>query len=222
MKKQPIASSSHLDVTNKSQLMAADEQRDLSICGCSLAEPGTTRFADAGAHDPTPTPYFILEALFAEFGLSSDSHLLDVGCGTGRVLAYFAGSGQPGRATGVELDPDIAARTAAWTDSFPQLDVIHAGVLDIPLAPYTHFYLFNPFDTNVLTAFLAKIEDEAAGPIILIHASDDGETYFYAGRDGWSLMRQGEFQTYRTARGRTFAFYDCPQHFSVWKYIPPA
>lgn len=39
-------------------------------------------------------------------------------------------------------------------------------------------------------------------------------------RNGWSLVRQGEFQTYRTASGRTFAFYDRPQHFSVWRYGP--
>lgn len=222
MKSRPITSSLCLDVANKSQLLAADEQCDLAICGRSLAEPGSTRFTDAGAHDPTPTPYFILESLFPDFNLSKDSHLLDVGCATGRVLAYFAGTNQPGRATGVELDPAIAAGTASWAQRFEQLNVINASALEIPLAHYTHYYLFNPFDTNVLVEFLSKIEAEARQPITLIHASDNGETYFYAGRDGWSLLRQGEFQTYRTARGRTFAFYDCPQHFSVWRYAPPA
>lgn len=222
MRKQPAFSSSCLDVANKSQLLAADEQRDLAVCGSSLAEPGPTGFADQGAHDPTPTPYFILEALFADFDLTHDSHLLDVGCATGRVLAYFAGMGKPGRATGVELDPALAAATASWAQKFPQLSVVNASVLDIPLAHYTHYYLFNPFDTNILTEFLAKLESEAQRPITLIHASDNGETYFYAGRDGWSLLRQGSFQNYRTARGRTFAFYDYPQHFSVWRFVPPA
>ncbi len=220
MKNRSNMSSSCLDVANKNQLLAADEQRDLAVCGCSLAEPGTTRFAGAGAHDPTPTPYFILESLFPDFELAADSHLLDVGCATGRVLAYFADTNQPGHATGVELDPAIAARTAAWTRMFPQLDVHCASALEIPLARYTHYYLFNPFDTNMLVQFLAKIEAEAPHPITLIHASDNGETYFYAGREGWSLIRQGEFQNYRTARGRTFAFYDCPQHFSVWRFNP--
>lgn len=58
--------SAPLNVSNKDQLFAADERRDCALCGCSLAEPGTTRFAKQGAHDPTPTPYFILENLFSE------------------------------------------------------------------------------------------------------------------------------------------------------------
>ena len=50
--------SAPLNVSNKDQLFAADERRDCALCGCSLAEPGTTRFAKQGAHDPTPTPYW--------------------------------------------------------------------------------------------------------------------------------------------------------------------
>ena len=97
-----------LNVSNKDQLFAADERRDCALCGCSLAEPGTTRFAKQGAHDPTPTPYFILENLFSELDFSEESHLLDVGCGTGRVLSFFIQSKLAGHATGIELDPDIA------------------------------------------------------------------------------------------------------------------
>ena len=105
--------SAPLNVSNKDQLFAADERRDCALCGCSLAEPGTTRFAKQGAHDPTPTPYFILENLFSELDFSEESHLLDVGCGTGRVLSFFIQSKLSGHATGIELDPDIAeyART---------------------------------------------------------------------------------------------------------------
>lgn len=64
-------SSKHLDISNKDQLFAADEQRDIALCGRSLAEPGTTRFAKQGAHDPTPTPYFILEDLFPTWSSST-------------------------------------------------------------------------------------------------------------------------------------------------------
>ena len=213
-------SSKHLDISNKDQLFAADEQRDIALCGRSLAEPGTTRFAKQGAHDPTPTPYFILEDLFSNLEFFDNSHLLDVGCGTGRVLSFFIQSNLPGKATGVELDPDIAACARTWTRRFENVDVLCDNALEMPLDAFTHVYLFNPFDTNVLMQFIMKIENEVRRPITLVHMSDNGETYSYIGRTGWSLVRQGEFQEYRTATGRAITVYAHPQHFSIWKYAP--
>ncbi len=46
-----------------------------------------------GAHEPTPTPYFILSDLLGRLGLDSGAHVLDVGCGAGRVFAYAARGG---------------------------------------------------------------------------------------------------------------------------------
>ena len=140
--------SAPLDVSNKDQLFAADEHRDRALCGCSLAEPGTTRFAKQGAHDPTPTPYFILESLFSDLDFSEESHLLDVGCGTGRVLSFFVQSELAGHATGIELDPDIVEYARSWARRFANVDVLCGSALETPLAPYTHLYLFNPFDTK--------------------------------------------------------------------------
>ncbi len=183
-------------ISSKEQLMAADEVRDIATCGRSLMRLEDTRFASAGAHDPTPTPYFVLEALFAHFDLTPDSHVLDVGCGIGRALAYFAEASLPGRMTGVELDPALAEFAASWTKGKKNLQVICGDVLSISLAPYSHFYLFNPFDTAVLLKFLAMVEAETTRPIMLAHMSDNGETYFYAGRTGWSLIDEGAFQKY--------------------------
>lgn len=224
-------------ISSKEQLMAADEARDIATCGRSLMRLEDTRFASAGAHDPTPTPYFVLEALFAHFDLTPDSHVLDVGCGMGRALAYFVETGLPGRMTGVELDPALAEFATAWTKGKKNLQVICGDVLNIPLAPYSHFYLFNPFDTAVLLKFLAMVEAEATRPITLVHMSDNGETYFYAGRTGWSLIDEGAFQKYPPngsaskvtmpkapavqplTRG-SFKVYDHPQHYSVWRFEP--
>lgn len=127
--------SAPLNVSNKDQLFAADERRDCALCGCSLAEPGTTRFAKQGAHDPTPTPYFILENLFSELDFSEESHLLDVGCGTGRVLSFFIQSKLAGHATGIELDPDIAEYARNWSRRFTNVDVLCGSALETSLAP---------------------------------------------------------------------------------------
>ncbi|MBR2789720.1 MAG: class I SAM-dependent methyltransferase, partial [Eggerthellaceae bacterium] len=149
---------------NLAELTAADEAMDAAVCGVGLADPGQTRFAAEGAHDPTPTPYFILAELFRQVDFDATSHLLDVGCGAGRVLAFFIREGFPGRATGVELDPRLASQAQNWAARYGNLEVLQADVLTLDLSPYTHFYLFNPFDTSVLLKLLSAVESDAKAP----------------------------------------------------------
>ncbi len=192
-----------------------ERQRDLAVCGYSLAEGAQTRFAAEGAHDPTATRYFVLESLFPQMEFDAGSHLLDVGCGAGRALAYYAEAGLPGRATGVELDPVLARRASTWARSFPQLAVIEGSVLDVSLRPYTHFYLFNPFDSCVLERFVEKLEAEVRGCVTLCHMSDNGENYLFWGRAGWRLQTEGWIHEYEGGPA-----FNCPQHWSIWRFDP--
>lgn len=199
--------------------MAADEtcdlQRDLQICGRSLEGDERSRFAAQGAHSPTPTPYAVLGDLLGPLGLTDDSHLLDVGCGRGRVLAFFVGEGLSGRITGVELDPALAAEAAAWSRRYDNVEVLCGSVLELDLSGFTHVYLFNPFDTPVLREFLDRLERSARAPVTLVHMSDNGEWVAYLGRRGWSVLREGVVEL-PGEEG------DCPQHFSVRKFDPTA
>ena len=190
-----------------------DLRRDVAVAGRSLERAERTCHAAAGAHDPTATPYFVLEDLLDGLGLNADSHLLDVGCGAGRVLAFFVGAALPGRVTGVELDPALAEEAAAWSERYPNVRVVAGSALDLPLAGYTHVYLFNPFDTPVLTAFLDRLEREAVGPVTLVHMSDNGEWPAYVGRSRWALLREGTFEL-PGGEG------DCPQHFTIRRLEP--
>ena len=198
-----------------SDLDQAELLRDLAICGCNLADERATRFAAEGAHDPTATRYFVLEQLFSQLDFTEESHLLDVGCGRGRALAYFAEAELPGYATGVELDSELAQAARRWTNSFPQLSVIEGNALGTPLRRYTHFYLFNPFDSSVLEAFVAKLEAEARRPITLCHTSDNGENYLFFGRAGWRLQAEGWFHKHEGT-----PVFNCPQHWSIWRFEP--
>ena len=205
-------------ICNEADLVAYEAQIDRALCGVSLLDERETRFASEGAHDVAPTYYFVLEELFRHFSFDQESHLLDVGCSTGRVLAHFVRGGYPGRATGVELDPQLAAGAAAWTRRYDNVDVICANALELDLTPYTHFYLFNPFSPSVLEQFLAAIEAQVTQPITLIHMSDNGDTWHYVGRTGWTELASGTLQFLRNARGYRVKVYEDPQHYSVWRY----
>ena len=204
----------------RDELFQVDMARDIVLAGRPLAAPYATRFAEEGAHDPTPTPYFVLDELLASLHLGEGDHLLDAGCGCGRVLAYMQERFPSALATGVELDPELARIAQAWTEPRPNLAVRQASVLDLDLTPYTHIYLFNPFDTAVLTRFLDKLAREARRPVTLVHMSDNGETYSYLGRAGFSLILEGSIQSYCTAEGAAVEVFGCPQHWSRWRFTP--
>ena len=154
-------------------------------------------------------------------GLSFErtDHLLDVGCGAGRVLAYAAATQLPCRVTGVELDGRLAARAASWTRGRDGLEVIAGSALDIPLGAYTHFYLFNPFDQVLLVEFLDRLEAQVRRSITLVHMSDNGESFAYLGRAGWIREREGSFYEHPAGGFPVFGY---PQHYSIWRYVPDA
>jgi len=77
--------------------------------------------------------------------------VLDIGCGPGK-FCLVAASVTDGRFTGVEQRNDLvnAARQAATDLLLSNVEFIHGNVLDIDFADYDAFYLFNPFEENML------------------------------------------------------------------------
>lgn len=218
--KRPMALNAELAIDSMEELLSYEARIDASVCGVSLAGPEESRFKHLGAHDSTPTPYFILEELFSHYSFDDNSHLLDVGCGTGRALAHFVRMRFAGRATGIELDPQLAARARAWSARYPNLGILEGNVLDIDLAPYSDFYLFNPFDQGILQQFIELVEVQVPRPFTLVHMSDNGDAWRYVGRPGWTEMASGSFSTYPGKRGRKLEVYDWPQHYTVWHHEP--
>ena len=197
----------------------ADRALDVAVAGEPLAALGDPTVLGGGAHEPTPTPYWILDDLLGGLSFERNDHLLDVGCGAGRVLAYAVATQLPCRVTGVELDGRLAARAASWTRGRDGLEVIAGSALDIPLGAYTHFYLFNPFDQVLLVEFLDRLEAQVRRSITLVHMSDNGESFAYLGRAGWMREREGSF--YEHPAGG-FPIFGYPQHYSIWRYVPDA
>lgn len=201
-------------ITNAFDLIQMDSQRDLDYCGCSLSAPFESAYAYLGAHAPTYTCYFVLDVLFSHFSFTPQSRLLDVGCGTGRVLAYYAQMKYPGQAVGIEIDPVLAERCRSWANSHANLDVLTGNVLETNLEAYTDFYLFNPFDDYVLEKFIQKLEMQATKPVTLGYMSDDPTKTCFDADKGWSVVTSGWIQDYQGVR-----IYGSPQHYSILQFL---
>ncbi|MGZ5537478.1 MAG: class I SAM-dependent methyltransferase, partial [Chthoniobacterales bacterium] len=78
------------------------------------------------------------------------TRVLDIGCGPGKFCLVGA-SLTDSHFTGVEQRAELvaAARKGATALAVPNVEFLHANLLDIDFANYDAFYLFNPFEENM-------------------------------------------------------------------------
>ena len=79
------------------------------------------------------------------------TRVLDIGCGPGK-FCLLGGQLTDGRFTGVEQRADLvaAARKAASDLELDEIEFLHANVIDVSFAEYDAFYIFNPFEENMI------------------------------------------------------------------------
>ncbi|ASN03874.1 SAM-dependent methyltransferase [Virgibacillus necropolis] len=137
-------------------------------------------------HPYEPTQYSALEVLFDSYELKSSDHMVDFGCGKGR-LNFFANYFYQAHVTGVEMDPTfyqiaIENQSSYRIKNKQSNDKIHFHCC---LAEDYHidrldnrFYFFNPFSKeifmNVVNNILRSVEvSEREVDLIVYYPSDD-------------------------------------------------
>src|SRR5579862_6288250 len=126
--------------------------RDLRY-GRPLAGTIKTRYAHLGARDTTNADYDDLALLFAAAQVQPNDVIVDVGCGKGRALNWFLSRYTGNRIIGIELDPEICARTTRRLRRHWQITIICGDASGLLPAEGTLFYLFNPFDGAATVRF---------------------------------------------------------------------
>lgn len=103
----------------------------------------------------TPTDWYLLKTMFEGMEFNRDDLILDVGCGTGRTLIFFARRYPEANIAGIELNSDVAELAKANVPM--RCNVIVGDVTrDCPQG-VTVFYLFNPFHDEVMRDFCNKV-----------------------------------------------------------------
>ena len=115
--------------------------------------------ADVHHYPYEPTPYVVLERLAESGYIGRESHLLDYGCGKGRVgfyLNHMVGC----RSTGIEYERAIYEAAMDNQKSYGEnrgvnFDFANAETYKVGEADV--FYFFNPFSAEILRSVMAEI-----------------------------------------------------------------
>lgn len=91
------------------------------------------------------------------------TRVLDIGCGPGKFCAVGALS-TLGHFTGVEQREHLARVASAMIHAheIPRVTIIHGNVTEIPFSDFDAFYIYNPFQENILPALKIDASVETA------------------------------------------------------------
>ena len=108
-----------------------------------------------------PLPYRSLLTIARHLPLAPGDHLLDIGCGKGRVLCFFA-LRRVRRCSGIEIEPDLAAdarrNARRLRGRRAPIDITQADAIAAEIGDASVIYLFNPFSAEVMEPVLRNIE----------------------------------------------------------------
>ena len=114
-----------------------------------------------------PISYTLLEALFMQLKANPAKHLLDIGCGKGRILCVAAHQGFK-QITGIDFSKQLCLEAEGnlknTTQKYPDLkySVITKDAMNYEIPSNVDcIFLFNPFDVVVMGAVLYNIMESA-------------------------------------------------------------
>ena len=117
-----------------------------------------TGSAHEDANDVVNSDVTALERIFRE-RISPGDVLVDVGCGKGRVLSWWASRGGGNRIIGLEISDDVARETRHRLRNHPNVVVIPGDAIEHLPADGTVFFLYNSFGERTVRAFSERAKE---------------------------------------------------------------
>lgn len=140
--------------------------------------------------------YLYLGRIFRHVPVGPEDVLVDVGCGTGRVLNFWLNQGFPNRVIGIEIDPGLAGAASRRLSPFPNVSVLCGDAFEILPLDGTIYFLFNPFTRDVMGRFKDYLVDahEAGKSLTIVYYmtyfADSSDLFTSDGR--WEVTRVPE------------------------------
>ena len=158
--------------------------------------------------------YFIIEKVFDNISLVNDHHILDVGCGRGRILAYLRNHHFQGRLTGIEINPIAYQSCASWALK-QRIELIQDNVFNISVSSYNVFVIGHSFYKEMFHSFIKKIEKEVSQQILLICIIDLDYGSYLEGMTKWKLLHRSTL-----FKHKGLYLIKKPNRYSIWSFNP--
>ena len=126
-----------------------------------------------------PTPYTVLQRLSGSGHIGRRDHLLDYGCGKGRV-AFFMASVVGCRVTGIDHSPkliDMAKENRRASGLGDRVTLKCCLAEQYELRDENVFFFFNPFSGRVFEGVVRRLAARDAGKLILYYPSEEYMTW---------------------------------------------
>ena len=118
--------------------------------------------ADVHRYPYEPTPYSVLERLAESGYIRRENHLIDYGCGKGRV-GFYLNHTIGCRSMGIEYERAIyeaAIDNCKAYGEYRGVDFAFANAETYKVGDADVFYFFNPFSAEILRSVMAQILEE--------------------------------------------------------------
>lgn len=117
-------------------------------------------------HPYEPTPYDALEQLTEKYEVHNNDHIVDFGCGKGRLL-FFLHHTSGAKVKGVEMNPTFYEEASVNLKNYSKshriqstdtISLVHRYAEEYEIDPYDNrFYFFNPFSIKVFMKVINNI-----------------------------------------------------------------
>ncbi|MBQ3425481.1 MAG: class I SAM-dependent methyltransferase [Clostridia bacterium] len=143
-----------------------------------------------------PTPYPVLERLAQSGLVRRRDHLLDYGCGKGRV-AFFMAASVGCRVTGIDRSPALITAAKENRKTCPKGDRVHltcCSAEQYEIEGQNVFFFFNPFSEIIFECVLRRLARarETAGRPFTVLCYYPSEAYIRClqARDGFEPLQE--------------------------------
>lgn len=144
---------------------------------------------ERGASPVQSTSYRVLDVLLPELEIGDGDIFVDVGSGWGRLLGYLFIKGKKCRKYyGIELNSEAADLSKKILRNYDQVEIINGDATKVIINDATVYFLFSPFDRNVMELWIKHIENtHSYVKVYYLHAIHEKA---FANKPKWRIIKR--------------------------------